>query len=140
MPRKINATTSNAGATRRFPVYREIALGRGSKRQLVQELDEGDGYIGPCAREMIGRPGFAMAGSPHAVKLARAQLRTLGFTDWVSWGDILKAAAGVGGEKLPPEAAARLWLQLPDQQPGDHFWILMDPIKGRDGEPYVFYL
>jgi hypothetical protein len=29
---------------------------------------------------------------------------------------------------------------LPEQQPGDHFWILMDPILGSDGEPYVFYL
>ena len=38
------------------------------------------------------------------------------------------------------EVAARLWLKLPDQQPGDHFWILMDPITGQDGEPYVFYL
>jgi hypothetical protein len=140
MPRKNNASTAPSAAARRLPVYHEITVGAGSKRQLLQTLDEGDGFIGPCAREMIARPGFTMAGSSRTIRLARAQLRALGFTDWVAWADILKAAAGVGGEKLPPEAAARLWLELPDQQPGDHFWILMDPIKGRDGEPYVFYL
>jgi len=140
MARKMNASPAASAAARRFPVYQEIAVGAGSKRALVTALDQGDGYIGPCAREMIARPTFTMAGGERTIRLARAQLRTLGFTDWVSWGDILKAAAGGGGEKLPAEAAARLWLKLPEQQPGDHFWILMDPIKGRDGEPYVFYL
>ena len=140
MARRIKSSTPAPAGAERLPVYLEIEVGGGSKRQLVQALDTGGCYIGPCAREMISRPGFTKAPGPRTIKLARVQLRTLGFTDWVAWGDILKAAAGVGGEKLPPEAAARLWLQLPDQQPGDHFWVLMDPIKGRDGEPYVFYL
>jgi len=68
------------------------------------------------------------------------QLSTLGITDWVTWSDVLKAAAKIEAEKLPAEAAARLALELPGQQPGDHFWILMDPIFAGDGEPYVFYL
>jgi hypothetical protein len=140
MPRRISTSITAPTGARPFPVYLEIEVGGGSKRQLVQALDAEGCYIGPCAREMISRPGFTMAPGSRTIKLARAQLRTLGFTDWVAWGDILKAAAGVGGEKLPPEVAARLWPKLPDQQPGDHFWILMDPIKGRDGEPYVFYL
>ena len=57
-----------------------------------------------------------------------------------AWNEVLKAAAKSGAEKLSAEAAARLRLELPEQQPGDHFWILMDPIVGADGEPYVFYL
>jgi hypothetical protein len=89
---------------------------------------------------MINRASFVGADHPHKIKLARVQLRNFGFTDWVGWGDVLKAAARAGAEKLPAEAAARLWLALPDLQPGDHFWILMDPITGRDGEPFVFYL
>src|SRR5260370_42110434 len=89
---------------------------------------------------MLSGASFASAESPRAIKLARVQLRTLGFTDWVAWSDVLKAAAKVGAEKLPAEAAARLRLELPDQQPGDHFWILMDPITGPDGQPYLFYL
>ena len=69
------------------------------------------------------------------------QLGTLGVTDWVTWSDVLKAAAKIGVEMVPAEAAVRLALELPEQQPGDHFTdVLMDPITGPDGEPYVFYL
>jgi hypothetical protein len=140
MSRRKPATTPATAGSRRFPAYLELKIGGGSKRALVQALEKDGCYIGHCAREMIARASFATAESPRTIKLARAQLRTLGFTDWVAWSDILKAAAKLGAEKLPAEAAARLWLELPDQQPGDHFWILMDPITGQDGEPYVFYL
>jgi hypothetical protein len=131
------AATARPGS---FPVYLELEIGGGSKRALVQALDREGCYVGQCAREMIARASIAPAESPHSVKLARAQLSTLGVTDWVTWSDVLKAAAKAGAQRLPAEAAARLALELPDQQPGDHFWILMDPINGPDGEPYVFYL
>jgi len=140
MPRRKPTTTPAPAGARIFPVYLELEVGGGSKRRLVQALHKGGCYIGHCAREMISRASFTTAASSRTIKLARTQLRTLGFTDWVAWSDILKAAAKVGGEKLPAEAAAHLWLELPEQQPGDHFWILMDPIIGRDGAPYVFYL
>ncbi|HEY2231285.1 MAG TPA: hypothetical protein VGI22_26830 [Xanthobacteraceae bacterium] len=137
--RKPISTPAPAGAGS-FPVYLELDVGGGSKRGLVQALEDDGCYIGPCAREMIARASFATADSPRTLRLARAQLRNLGFTDWVAWSDVLKAAAKAGAEKLPAEVATRLWLELPAQQPGDHFWILMDPITGQDGEPYVFYL
>lgn len=139
MPRRRPVTAPPAGS-RSFPVYLELEVGGGSKRALLQALEKEGCYIGPCAQEMINRASFAGADNPHKIKLARIQLRSFGFTDWVGWGDVLKAAARAGAEKLPAEAAARLWLALPELQPGDHFWILMDPITGRDGEPFVFYL
>ena len=138
MPKR-KPTATPAGA-RHFPVYRELKVGGGSKRALLQALDRDGCYVGNCAREMIARTSFASAESPRTIRLARVQLRTLGFTEWVAWSDVLKAAAKLGAEKLPAEAAARLRLELADQQPGDHFWILMDPITAGDGEPYVFYL
>ncbi|HEV3372474.1 MAG TPA: hypothetical protein VG145_07990 [Xanthobacteraceae bacterium] len=140
MPRRKPTTTPAPAGSRLFPVYRELKIGGGSKRALLQALDRDGCYVGNCARDMIARTSFASAESPRTIKLARAQLRTLGFTEWVAWSDVLKAAAKIGAEKLPAEAAARLRLELADQQPGDHFWILMDPITGADGEPYVFYL
>ena len=140
MPRKKPATIPTPAGPRNFPVYLELALGGGSKRALVQALDKDNCYVGHCAQEMIAQASFATAEGPRTIKLARVQLSTLGVTDWVAWSDVLKAAAKVGAEKVPAEAAARLALDLPDQQPGDHFWILMDPITGPDGEPYVFYL
>jgi hypothetical protein len=139
MPRRKPATTPAAAGPCSLPVYLELEIGGGSKRALVQALDREGCYIGQCAREMIARASFASE-SPRTVKLARLQLSTLGVTDWVTWSDVLKAAAKLRAEKVPAEAAARLALELPDQQPGDHFWILMDPITGPDGEPYVFYL
>jgi hypothetical protein len=139
MPRRKPTTTTPPAGAGSFPVYLELEVGGGSKRALVQALEDDGCYIGHCAREMIARASFS-AENPRPLKLARAQLRTLGFADWVAWSDILKAAAKIGAEKLPAEVAARLWLELPAQQPGDHFWILMDPITGHDGEPYVFYL
>ena len=135
--RKPAATTAPAG-TRAFPVYLQLGLGGGSKRALVQALERDGCYVGPCAQDMIAQSSFAVAES--TLKLARVQLRSFGFTEWVGWNDVLKAAAKAGAEKLTAEAAARLRLALPEQQPGDHFWILMDPIIGADGEPYVFYL
>jgi hypothetical protein len=138
MPKR-KPTAAPPGA-RHFPVYRELKVGGGSKRALLQALDRDGCYIGNCAREMIARTSFASAESPRTIRLARVQLHTLGFTEWVAWSDVLKAAAKLGAEKLPAEAAARLRLELADQQPGDHFWILMDPINAGDGEPYVFYL
>ena len=139
MPRKKPATTPAPAGPRNFPVYLELALG-GSKRALVQALERDGCYIGQCAREMISRASFSGVDNPHTVKLARVQLSTLGVSDWVTWSDVLKAAAKAGAGKVPAEAAARLALELPEQQPGDHFWILMDPITGSDGAPYVFYL
>jgi hypothetical protein len=135
--RKPAATTAPAG-TRAFPVYLQLGLGGGSKRALVQALERDGCYVGPCAQDMIAQSSFAVAES--TLKLARVQLRSFGFTEWVGWNDVLKAAARAGAEKLSAEAAARLRLALTEQQPGDHFWILMDPIIGADGEPYVFYL
>jgi hypothetical protein len=140
MPRRKPASTPAPAGSRLYPAYLELKIGGGSKRALVQALERDGCYVGNCAREMIARASFAAADSPRSIKLARVQLRTLGITDWVAWSDVLKAAAKVGAEKLPAEAAARLRLELTDQQPGDHFWILMDPITGPDGEPYVFYL
>jgi hypothetical protein len=123
-----------------FPVYIALELGGGSKRALLQALDREGCYVGQCALAMIEHASFPGAEGPHTIKLARVQLSTLGVTDWVAWSDVLKAAAKAGARKVPAEAAARLALELPDQQPGDHFWILMDPVAGPDGEPYVFYL
>lgn len=138
MPRRKPAAPP--APVRTLPVYLDLEIGGGSKRQLLRTLDKQGCYVGPCAQEMILRPSFTIAERARGVRLARAQLHVLGFTDWATWGDVLKAAAKVGGEKLPPEVAARLWLRLPDRQPGDHFWTLMDPIERSDGEPCVFYL
>jgi hypothetical protein len=138
MPRKKPAATP--AAARAFPHYLDLEIGGGSKRQLLQALDKNGCYVGRCAQNMIAHPAFTIAAAASRLRLARAQLHTFGFTDAAAWGDILKAVARVGGEKLPPEAGARLWLKLPDRQPGDHFWILMDPVHGDNGEPYVFYL
>jgi hypothetical protein len=140
MPRKKPATKLGPGGPRSFPIYLELALGGGSKRALLQALERDGCYIGQCAREMIARTSFSGADNPQRVKLARVQLSALGVSDWVTWSDVLRAAAKAGTGKVPAEAAARLALELPEQQPGDHFWILMDPIAGSDGEPYVFYL
>jgi hypothetical protein len=140
MPRRKPAAAPASPGSRPFPVYLELRTGGGSKRALVQALERAGCYIGNCAREMIARTSFAAAESPRTIRLARVQLSTLGVTDWVTWSDVLKAAAKIGAVKVPPEAAARLALELPGQQPGDHFWILMDPIAAGDGEPYVFYL
>ena len=138
MPRRKPAVTP--AQARALPVYLELEIGGGSKRQLLQALDKNGCYVGRCAQDMIARPGFTIAADSRRIRLARVQLRTFGFTDWVGWGDILMAVAWIGGERLPAEAGARLWLELPDRQPGDHFWILMDPIDGDNVEPYVFYL
>jgi hypothetical protein len=138
MPRRKPATTLAAAGPRAFQIYLELGLGGGSKRALVQALERDGCYVGPCAQDMIAQSSFAAAES--TLKLARVQLRDFGLTEWVGWSDVLKAAVKAGAEKLSAEAAARLRLALPEQQPGDHFWILMDPIIGSDGEPYVFYL
>jgi hypothetical protein len=140
MSRKKPAAAASAEAARPFPVYAELKVGGGSKRALVQSLEREGCYVGRCAREMIARASFSATERPRSLKLARAQLSSLGVSDWVTWSDVLKAVVRAGGEKMTAEAAARLRLELPDQQPGDHFWILMDPVVGPDGEPYVFYL
>src|SRR5258707_10362987 len=114
---KRKPTTAPANAGSHFPVYRELEVGGGSKRALVQALDRDGCYVGQCAQEMIARTSFAATESPRTIKLARVQLSALGVTEWVAWGDVLKAAAKAGAEKLPAEAAARLRLALPDQQP-----------------------
>jgi hypothetical protein len=140
MPKRKPTSTPAPAGSRIFPVYIAIEIGGESKRALVQALDRDGCYVGHCAQEMIAQASFATAEGPRTIKLARVQLSTLGVTGWVAWSDVLRAAAKAGAEKVPAEAAARLRLELPDQQPGDHFWILMDPITGADGEPYVFYL
>ena len=138
MPRRKPASTTAPADPRAFPVYLQLGLGGGSKRALVQALERDGCYVGPCAQDMIAQSSFAVAES--TLKLARVQLRSFGLTEWVGWNDVLKAAAKAGAESFSAEAAARLRLALTEQQPGDHFWILMDPIIGADGEPYVFYL
>src|ERR1700722_13811911 len=117
MPRKKAAPTPTVA--RAYPSYLELEIGGGSKRQLLQALDKNGCYVGRCAQNMIAHPAFTIATAPRRLRLARAQLRTFGFTDGAAWGDILKAVAKVGGEKLPAEAGARLWLKIFDRQPGD---------------------
>src|SRR5260370_6908783 len=117
MPRRKPATTPAPAGSRLFPGDVELEIGGGWKRALVQALDRDGCYVGHCAREMISRASFATAERPRTIKLARVQLRTLGFTDWVAWSDVLKAAAKVGAEKLPAEAAPRLRLELPAPHP-----------------------
>src|SRR5580692_2511524 len=92
--------TAPPSGSRHFPVYHELKVGGGSKRALLQALDRDGCYVGNCAREMIARTSFAGAESPRTIKLARVQLHTLGFTEWVAWSDVLKAAAKAGAEKL----------------------------------------
>jgi hypothetical protein len=138
MSRKQPAAAS--AGTSSLPIYLELEIGGRSRQQLLKALDAEGCYLGHCAREMVTRPGFTTAPTTRAIKLARVQLRALGFSDWVAWSDILKAAAKIGGEKIPAEAGLQLRLDLPAQQPGDRFWILMDPIEGADGEPYAFYV
>jgi len=140
MPKRKPTTPPAPTGSHRFPVYIALELGGGSKRALLQALERDGCYVGHCAQAMIEHASFPTAEGPHTIRLARVQLSTLGVDGWVAWSDVLKAAAKVGARKVPAEAAARLALELPDQQPGDHFWILMDPITGPDGEPYVFYL
>jgi hypothetical protein len=140
MPKRKPTTPPAPSGSNLFPVYIALELGGGSKRALLQALDREGCYVGQCALAMIEHASFPGAEGPHTIKLARVQLSTLGVTDWVAWSDVLKAAAKAGARKVPAEAAARLALELPDQQPGDHFWILMDPVTGPGGEPYVFYL
>lgn len=137
MPRRKPATPAPADTP---PSYLDLEIGGGSKRQLLQALERNGTYVGRCAQDMIANPAFTIAANSRTIRLARAQLHTFGFADWVAWGDILKAVSRVGGERLPAEAGARLWLELPDRQPGDHFWILMDPIHDHVGDPYAFYL
>ena len=140
MPKRKPATPSAPTGSQRFPLYIALELGGGSKRALVAALERDGCYVGHCAQVMIEHASFAGPEGPHTIRLARVQLSTLGVDGWVAWSDVLKAAAKVGARRVPAEAAARLALELPDQQPGDHFWILMDPVTGPDGEPYVFYL
>src|SRR5579863_1809733 len=113
MPRRKPAPAAPASpGSRPLPVYLELKIGGGSKRALVQALERAGCYIGNCAREMIARTSFSAAESPRSIRLARVQLSTLGVTDWVTWSDVLKAAAKIGAVKVPAEAAARLALEL----------------------------
>src|SRR5579872_5883373 len=125
MSRKKPPALLAAETARPIPTFLELKVGNGSKRTLIQALERDGCYVGRCAREMIARASFSATERPRNLKLARTQLSALGVNDWVTWNDVLKTVARAGGEKVPAEAAARLRLELPDQQPGDHFWILM---------------
>jgi hypothetical protein len=121
-----------------FPIYLQARIGGTTRDQLERELAR-NGYVGDCARNMMARPDFTTTASRRLIRIVRVQLRELGFTDWAFWADIMRTVREAGGVKLPAEAGPRIWLDLPQQEPGEHFWFLMDPIADALGDPFVFY-
>ncbi len=121
-------------------VWKELEIGGKSAGQLQQGLDGGQFHTGDWAKDMMSQPAFAAGSERRMVKLARANLPSLGLAEgstW-SWSDIIARVEDAGGARLPVWAGPYIRLQFDDQQRGDYLWVVADPIAGSGGRPGAF--
>jgi hypothetical protein len=121
-----------------FPVWKELSYGGMTRNQLLKAFDTAGVFVGIWARDIMGQKGFVTPKKPQVIRLAKAPLRDLGFTEPVGWSGILARVAELGHDKCPPAVGPHTRLEDKGQARGDIYWFAMDPITGSRGGPGVF--
>ena len=124
-------------ATPVFPIYLEIEVGGKSKEELLAELQSNGFFVSNREKEIMGKPAWKL-GKKETVKIARVQVRDLGFTKFPTTAQIWARIRDLGHSLCEPQDGPAIRLALKDQPRGDSFWLAMEQIVASDGGPYVF--
>lgn len=115
-----------------------IEIGGMSEPQLESALGKKPFVLADYARDMMQSLDFSTFAKSREIRVAKLRLFDLGFTGYPTTAQILKQASKLGLELLPAEAGPHARLQDRDQRSGDWYYIVINPIAGRDGDPDEF--
>ncbi|MEK7609284.1 MAG: hypothetical protein AAB476_02285 [Patescibacteria group bacterium] len=63
-----------------FPLWRTLTIGGVSKDELLRKLGDGF-YISDWTKNIMSQPGFTTLSEPVDIRLAKARVKDLGFTE-----------------------------------------------------------
>lgn len=120
-----------------FGIWKEIQIGGVNRDKLAKSLKSAGHKISDWANDIMGKPAFTTEPAPRTIQLVRRTVRELGFTSQPTTTELLARIREVG-ELLPAEAGPHLRLGYTDQPMGEWVWLMMEPIVGFAGDPFVF--
>lgn len=123
-----------------FPVWMELEIGGLSAEQLISLLQEKPTCLRDYERDAMRMPSFTTSAEKRMVKLARCEVRDLGFSTMPSTKQLQAALKQRGCLLCPAELGPHLRLQLPTQESGDSLWVMMEQISDFQGCPIVWRL
>ncbi|MFA6228216.1 MAG: hypothetical protein WC668_03445 [Patescibacteria group bacterium] len=116
----------------------ELGTGLKTKDDFIKAIEKKGGQTSDWAKDIMGKPEFAVAKKETKEKLIILAVADLGFKGGAKLKDIYEQAKKLGLEFCPPETGPQLRLQYTDQPLGEWILIGMEPISGSGGDPSVF--
>lgn len=132
-------------AKRTLTVWRRIKGGGTTLAKLLEALGS---MAGDWAKDMMGKPAFALSDKPYETDLVTLTPRELGFTSTPRTDKLMTkefcakwSVENLDGQVIElcePEDGPQLRLQYDDQVNGEVVWMAMERIVASGGFPDVF--
>jgi hypothetical protein len=123
----------------KFETWTTLDVGGLSKEGLFDSLKAGGYLIGPWARGILTKEAFVPLAQTQRIDLFRVQVRELGFRQEPWTMQVFARIKELGYMLCPADTGPQLRLATPDQEPGDYYWLAMEPIH-EGPSPRVFFL
>jgi hypothetical protein len=115
--------------------WKTISLGTyANAPELLNALDHTSIHVGDVARQMLGRPDFAVTAQQTEAQLVVLSPADLGFRDRAPLDAIYARAHDLGYELCSREVAVQLRMQYRNQRVTEFLDIAMEPIAIDSGE------
>lgn len=122
---------------KQLTTWKTVIIGN-NKKPYLDLLKKKDIYVSSYAQDLLEKmPALKMR---ETLDLVILSVKDLGLEDGATTEKIYAKAKEQGLELCPPEVGPALRLAYADQPMGDYFWIAMETITDRRGDPSIFYL
>ena len=120
---------------------RSLIIGGVSKDELRQRLASASVSLNAYAEQLFEAPEFTVSTERLQIRLVTVSLADLGFQTGGTLPAIFERAESVGYDLCPPEVAAHLRLQFPDQSAGPYLTVASPRLRPDHIDfPAGFYL
>lgn len=119
----------------------DLTIGGVPKGELLQYLKDKGFKVSTSAEEMIRNTAFTVTkGEVQPIRLFRASIRALGFTDATTIQDLYSRIDALGADLCPAEVGPHRRAQYTDQPMNGTEWITMNQIAASHSRPLVFVI
>jgi hypothetical protein len=120
-------------------IFKTIQIGTFKDPETLWKAVESHGNrVGKWARDVLSN--IQLATSVQVLELVAMSLKELGFSNGADWPSIVQAAYALGLDLCPPEVAAQLRLQYPDQPDSEWLIVAMEPVRDSALDYCMFQL
>jgi len=120
-----------------FAIWRTLQIGGISREAMLGKVTEGGDFVSDWARGMMNHERFTTSPRKKTLRLARAKVGELGFTEMPTTTELFARIRQVGS-LCPAEVGPRLRYDYQDQPNSEILWVAMETIPDLYGDPYVF--